>query len=226
MVTGLIAKKLDQTQGWLLDGTRVPITRLLLTPNIVTQVKITDKDGYSAVQLGFGIRKHTNKPLNGHFKKAGLKQTPRFLREIRVESLENILPSAEIKAVDVFEPGDTVDITGVSKGKGFAGVVKRHHFAGGPRTHGQSDRERAPGSIGQSTTPGRVYKGKRMAGRMGNERVTTKNLEVLDIVNNEVYIKGLVPGPRGGIVILKKVGKAKKFVSLFKEVEENASKES
>ena len=139
-------------------------------------------------------------------KKAGLDKKPRFLREIRVGDVGELKLGAEIKVGDVFAPGDPVRVTGTSKGKGFAGVVKRHHFAGGPRTHGQSDRERAPGSIGQTTTPGRVYRGKRMAGRMGTDTVTVRGLKVIavDPENNTVTIKGLVPGGRKGLLLVQK----------------------
>ena len=144
----------------------------------------------------------------GHLKKAGLdKNPPRFLREVRVTDLGDLKPGSEIKADDVFKEGDKVAITGISKGKGFAGVVKRHHFKGGPRTHGQSDRERAPGSIGQTTTPGRVYKGKRMAGRMGQDKVTLKNLKVvsIDTEKNILIVSGLVPGGRNSLLMIKKI---------------------
>lgn len=122
--------------------------------------------------------------------------------------------------IDTLAPGDIVQVRGISKGKGFAGVVKRHHFKGGPRTHGQSDRERAPGSIGQTTTPGRVYKGKRMAGRMGGNNVTIKNLVVLDVIRDTITIKGLVPGPRNNRLVIKKTGEVKNFVPLYREIAE------
>lgn len=215
---GLIGKKQNQTQGFLQDGTRVPLTVVSAMGNWVTQVKNDDRDGYSSIQLGFGIKKKPNKSKLGHSKKAGLGQTPRFFREIKADS-ENVQLGSQINPSDVFKPGDIVDVTGVSKGKGFAGVVKRHHFKGGPRTHGQSDRERAPGSIGQTTTPGHVYRGKRMAGRMGHENATVKNLEVIDVTNEgAILIKGLVPGGKNSIVVVKKVGENKKFVPLYKEI--------
>lgn len=216
-VPTLIGRKIDQTQGFLADGTRVPVSIISMAGNIVAQIKTQDREGYDSVQLGFGSSKKINKPMLGHLKKAGIEQEPRFFREIRLAQAVDIEPATKISAVQVFEPGDIVDIVGKSKGKGFQGVVKRHHFRGGPRTHGQSDRERAPGSIGQTTTPGRVYKGKRMAGRMGGERVTIKNLEVLEVSEEKVLVKGLVPGIKGAIVILTKVGKSKKFVPLWSE---------
>lgn len=216
-INGLIGKKIDQTQGFLEDGTRIPISCLLVLPNVATQVKTAEKEGYHAIQLGFDIRKKTHKAMVGHIKKAGLTTMPRFLKEIRLDAAGSVAAGSIVKAADVFSPGDIIDVTGTSKGKGFAGVVKRHHFKGGPRTHGQSDRERAPGSIGQTTTPGRVYRGKRMAGRMGHERVTVKNLEILDVAGDSVLVKGLVPGIKGSIVMIKKRGmKSKKFKPLFK----------
>lgn len=203
---GLIGKKQDQLQGFLQDGTRVPLTVVAASGNWVTQLKTQDHDGYSSIKLAFG---KSNKK-----DKAG-KNLPAFFREIEGE---NVQVGTKIKPADVFKPGDIVDVSGVSKGKGFAGVVKRHHFKGGPRTHGQSDRERAPGSIGQTTTPGHVYRGKRMAGHMGHTNVTVKNLEVIEITDDgRVFIKGLVPGPRNSIVVVKKVGENKKFVPLYKE---------
>src|SRR3989338_5646222 len=171
MINALIGTKLNQTQKFLDTGKRIPVTLILSTPCKVVGIKKTIPDGYNAVQLGLGYRrpKTISQPVLGVYRKAGLdKNPPRFLREVYLSDLSNLGDlkiGTEIKIGDVFAPGDTVSVTGISKGKGFAGVVKRHHFKGGPRTHGQSDRERAPGSIGQTTTPGRVYKGKRMAGR-------------------------------------------------------------
>lgn len=225
MVTGLIGKKIDQSQAFLEDGTRIPVSKIHVADNVVTQIKSQDHDGYTALQLGFESRKKATRAATGHSKKAGLQETPRFFREIRVDTSEGINLGTSLKVADVFKPGDIVDVMGVSKGKGYAGVVKRHHFRGGPRTHGQSDRERAPGSIGQTTTPGRVYKGKRMAGRMGNEQVTVKNLEIVDIMGKTLVVKGLIPGVRGGIVLIKKVGENKKFVPVFKSAEENIPSE-
>lgn len=211
VMNGLIGKKTEQMQGFLQDGTRVPLTVISAMGNTVTQIKTNDRDGYNSIKLGFGKKKAN---------KAG-KETPRFFRELRTDDVQNVQLGFQVNPSDVFKPGDIVDVMGVSKGKGFAGVVKRHHFAGGPRTHGQSDRERAPGSIGQTTTPGHVYRGKRMAGRMGHENVTVKNLEVIEITNDgAILIKGLVPGFVGSIVVIKKVGESKKFVSLYKEISE------
>lgn len=218
----LIGRKIDQTQGFLEDGTRVPLSVISVAGNVVTQLKTQGKEGYNSIQLGFGMAKHVNKPMAGHIKKAGTEQAPRFFREIRVDELPDLVSGTTIAANEVFEVGDIVDIEGTSKGKGFAGVVKRHGFAGGPRTHGQSDRERAPGSIGQTTTPGRVYRGKRMAGRMGAATVTIKNLEVLDVSGDTILVRGLVPGVKGNIVVLTKVGKNKKFVPLYSEHSEDS----
>lgn len=216
MITGLIGRKLKQTQAFLEDGRRVPVSQLSVTSNIITQIKTTDHEGYNSLQLGFGMKKKVTKAEAGHSKKAGIKTTPRFLREIRTDAVESAV-GTQINPTEVFKPGDIIDVTGTSKGKGFAGGVKRHHFKGGPRTHGQSDRERAPGSIGQTTTPGRVYKGKRMAGKMGAETRTSKNLVILDVTADQLSIKGLVPGPIGSIVVIKKVGEDKKFVPVLKK---------
>ncbi len=216
-MNALIGKKQYQIQGFLQDGTRVPISYISVMGNTISQLKTQEKEGYNALQIAFDIKKKENRAITGHNKKAGLKNLPRFFREIRVDELPTLPLGSEINPSDVFKPGDIVDVTGISKGKGFAGVVKRHGFKGGPRTHGQSDRERAPGSIGQSTTPGHVYKGKRMAGRMGHEKVTIKNLQVLEITNDGLLlIKGLVPGGKNTLVVVKKVGESKKFVPLFK----------
>lgn len=201
------------TQAFV-DNKRMPVTVVSVAPNTVTQVLTVDKNGYSAVQLAAGEKKlkNTSKPLQGHFKKAKAinektKLTPRFAREVRTNNEDNELKIGDnVKLSDVFSVGDTITVTGTSKGKGFAGAIKRHGFAGGPKTHGQSDRHRAPGSIGQGTSPGRVWKGKRMAGRMGNETVTVKNLEVLAIntENNELHIKGPVPGTVNSLLLIKR----------------------
>lgn len=218
---GLIAKKNGQSQAFLEDGTRIPVSMLVASNNIVTQVKTSEKEGYNSVQLGFDIKKKPNKAILGHSKKAGIEKTPRFFREIRVDDSVELNPGTIVNVSEIFEPGDIVDVTGVSKGKGFAGGVKRHGFHGGPKTHGQSDRHRAPGSIGQGTTPGRVYKGKKMAGHMGFETVTVKNLVVMDVTNDGVVlVSGLVPGPKNGILMINKVGAKKKFVPLLKEEKE------
>lgn len=223
MINTLLGKKIDQSQRFLSDGTRIPVTEVQVSDNTVVRVKSQEKDDYAAVQLGFSSRKHAGKALLGQIRGAGLKTTPQFFREIRLSLAQSDqMPKVGdlLRASDVFKPGDIVDVLGISKGKGFAGVVKRHHFKGGPRTHGQSDRERAPGSIGQTTTPGRVYKGKRMAGRMGHERVTIKNLKIVDVSDTALFIKGLVPGPKNSLIMVKKVTEDKKFVPLYKEESE------
>jgi large subunit ribosomal protein L3 len=220
-LNSLIGKKTYQKQGFLQDGTRVPLTGVVVAGNFITQVKSADKEGYNALQLGIGTNKKAKKAIANHSKKAGLTQAARFLREARVDDVADTTSGTEINVSDVFVPGDIVDVTGVSKGKGFAGGVKRWGFKGGPRTHGQSDRERAPGSIGQTTTPGRVYRGKKMAGRMGQDTVTVKNLEIIEVTADGVLlIKGLVPGSLNSIVVVKKMGTNKKFVPLYKEVVE------
>ncbi len=205
MIQGLLATKGTQTQTFTEDGKRIPVTVVVAGPCWVT--KITDGGSYKSLQLAFGSTKHILKAQVGHIKKAGLDIKPRFLREIRVVDLpETIKVGSEVKVEEVFAAGDKIQVTGTSKGKGFAGVVKRHGFSGGPRTHGQSDRERAPGSIGATTTPGRVFRGKRMAGRMGNDRVTVRGLEVVavDGQNHTLHIKGLVPGAKHGLLIIQK----------------------
>jgi large subunit ribosomal protein L3 len=220
-LTSLIGRKMYQKQGFLQDGTRVPLSAVRVFGNVIAQVKSADKEGYNAVQLGIETKKKAKKALVGHSTKAGLKNTPAFLREIRLEDVADAVVGTEINPAEVFAAGDIVDVVGISKGKGFAGGVKRFHFKGGPRTHGQSDRERAPGSIGQTTTPGRVYKGKRMAGRMGQETVTVKNLEVIEVTNDGMLlIKGLIPGSVNTIVVINKKGVNKKFMPLYTEAVE------
>lgn len=217
MISTIIGKKLGQAQAFLEDGSRIPMTKIMVAGNVVTQIKTTEKDGYQSVQLGFGEAKKADKPTIGHIKKAGVTKTPRFFRETKADKVEDVTLGSEINVEEVLSAGDIVDVTGTSKGKGYAGVVKRHHFKGGPKTHGQSDRHRAPGSIGQSTTPGRVYKGKRMAGRMGAEQVTIKNLEVIDYADGVLLVKGLIPGPISSIVTITRRGINKKHIGLYKE---------
>lgn len=228
MIYAVLGKKIGQTQKFLGDGTRVPVTVVDVSGNTVLQVKTLEKDAYKAVQLGFGARKNGTKAILGHVKKAELKARPLAISEVQMnEAKDEDMPAVGtvIKVEEVLQPGDTVDVMGTSKGKGYAGVVKRHHFKGGPRTHGQSDRERAPGSIGQTTTPGRVYRGKRMSGRMGHEKITVKNLQIIDVdtVHNTVLIKGLVPGAINSIVTIRKVRENKKFVPMFKKEVQNAA---
>ena len=222
----ILGQKKNQTQKFLKDGRRIPVTEVIVMDNIVVSIKTQDKDGYAAVQLGYGTKKHPTKALLGHTKGAHMEKAPLFMREIRMvdtSAAEELpKPGEFIKVVDTFKPGDIVAVTGMSNGKGFAGGVKRYHFKGGPKTHGQSDRHRAPGSIGSGTTPGRVYKGKRMAGKMGNEQVTVKNLEIVAVEGEQLLIKGVVPGVRKGLLMVKKTGEDKKFVGLLtvsKEIE-------
>ena len=202
MIQGIIGRKLGVTQIFTGNGKAEAVTAIEAGPCAVIQVKTKDKEGYSAVQLGFGEAKRLNSPQKGHLK--GLGQF-KYLREFRVSDSEAIEIGQTVD-VSLFKTGDRVDITGVSKGKGFAGVVKRYHFAGGPKTHGQSDRHRAPGSIGATTSPGRVFKGKRMAGHMGDSRVTVRHLEVFeaDPGRNLLLVGGAVPGGRNGLLLIRK----------------------
>jgi len=230
IMQALLGAKIDQSQRFLEDGKRIPVTLVDVKDNRVVAVKTNDRDHYTAVQLGFGIKKNANRTELGHAKGAKLEKAPKFLREIRImDDAELPEVGSTLNPAEVFEQGDIVNITGTSKGKGFAGVVKRWGFHGGPKTHGQSDRHRAPGSIGMGTTPGRVFKGKKMAGRMGNENVTIENLEIIEITADGVLvIKGLVPGIKKGFLIVNKIGEDKNFVPLYKEVikEESKSEQS
>ena len=204
---GLIGKKVGMTQLFDDAGKAVPVTVIKAGPCYVTQVRTVEQDGYNAVQLGF----EETKPQRlsggelGHLKKNELPPL-RILREFRTEDEVEIGQSL---TVEVFEEGERVDVVGKSKGRGFAGVVKRYGFSGGPKTHGQSDRHRAPGSIGAGSTPGRVFKGKRMPGRMGNDTVTSQNLLVarIDPENDLIAVQGSVPGPKNGLVIIKEARK-------------------
>ena len=202
-MTGIIGKKLGMSQIFGDDGKVAAVTAIEAGPCTVTQVKTTAKDGYSAIQLGFGGVKQPKRQT----KQAG---QFRHLREFRLDDSESAETEQKID-VSQFKVGDLVDITGVSKGKGFAGVVKRYHFAGGPKTHGQSDRHRARGSVGSGTSPGRVFKGLRMAGHMGNRQVTARHLEVLqaDPERNLLVVKGAVPGSRNGLLLVKKSSRGK-----------------
>lgn len=220
---------MDQVQNFLQNGQRIPVTEILVADNTVLQVKTIDKDSYSAAQIGTGSKKKATKANLGYAKKAGLKEAILKAKEISLLGVgeEDMPKTGDTFAVDaVFKPGDIVTITGTSKGKGFAGGVRRYNFRGGPKTHGQSDRHRAPGSIGQTTTPGRVYKGKRMAGRMGSDTVTLKNLKVVkvDSENKKLYILGLVPGHRNSWLVITKTGEDKKFVPLISDKEEVVEK--
>ena len=197
----MIGRKIGMSQLFRDDG-EVAVTAIEAGPCFVTQVKTEAKDGYNAIQLGFGETKRINSPQRGHLKDVG---QLRYLREFRVEDVESAQVGQKVD-VDMFKAGDLLNVIGVSKGKSFAGVVKRHHFAGGPKTHGQSDRHRAPGSIGATTSPGRVIKGLRMAGHMGHERVTVRNLKVIDVdlARHLLLVNGAVPGPDGGLLLIEK----------------------
>ena len=202
MIQGIIGRKLGMTQIFNDDGSALAVTAIEVGPCTVTQVRTAGKEGYNSIQLGFGQAKRLNSPERGHLK--GLEQF-KYLREFTVSDTEKTKVGDKVDA-SLFKAGDLVNVTGVSKGKGFAGVVKRHHFAGGPKTHGQSDRHRAAGSIGATTTPGRVFKGMLMAGHMGNRRVTEPHLEVVtaDPEKNLLLVKGAVPGARKGLLLISK----------------------
>jgi large subunit ribosomal protein L3 len=232
MIKGIIGKKVGMTQVFDRNGIVIPVTVIKAGPCWITQVKTVDTDGYNAVQLGFEevaadiadekarerkIERRLKKPLRGHLgllptdddhlqRKRLVEQVPalRHLREFHTEDTSGVHEGQRI-TVDVFKAGDQVDVVGTSKGKGFAGTIKRHHFNRQPKTHGASDRTRAPGSISSTTTPGRVKKGTRMAGRMGGERVTTQNLEVVvvDVERHLLAVRGSIPGAKGGLVTIR-----------------------
>lgn len=210
---GMIGKKVGMTQIFDEQGNVIPVTVIEAGPCYVTQVRTADRDGYTAVQLGYGETKpkRLTKGQLGHLQKHDLPAL-RHLREFRLKGDDafEIEEGTEIK-VDVFERGELVDVVGTTKGRGFAGTIKRHGFNRQPKTHGQSDRERAPGSIGMCAAPGRTFKGMRMGGRMGNDRVTMQNLEiaVIDPDKNLLAVKGSVPGSKGGIVVIKPARKSK-----------------
>ncbi len=217
----IIGIKKEQSQRFDEKGNRIPVTFVQTSPNYLVNIKTIDNDGYDAVVLGFQENKHTSKPVKGLLKKAGIMVNLLHIAEFRFDSdtltIENVdgkkamvlgpvkvVVGQEVKPTQLFAQNDIVKATAVSKGKGFQGVVKRHHFKGGSKTHGQSDRQRAPGSIGMTTTPGRVFKGKRMAGRMGNDTVTLPHCDVVEVKDDGIVIKGLVPGPIGGLVRIRK----------------------
>jgi large subunit ribosomal protein L3 len=208
MIRGYLGKKIGMSQVFGDDGRVIPVTVIQAGPCIVTQIKTKERDGYEAVQLGYGEVKRRNKPLTGHFQSTNSRLC-RYLREVQADDIAELHEGQAI-GVDIFQPGERIDVIGRSKGKGFAGVVKRHGFHGGPRTHGQSDRARAPGSIGAGTTPGRVLKGLRMAGHMGDERITVKGLEVVrvDPERGLLLVKGGIPGAPNGLIQIRRVGKA------------------
>ncbi len=207
MIPGILGKKIGMTQMFRADGVAVPVTLLKAGPCMVTQRKTPNSDGYDAVQLGlmeFIKASRINKPLTGHLKKSGT-DGARFLREFKMRPGDNDLKPGDKVLVSDFKPADKVDVTGISKGRGFAGVVRRHHFGGGDATHG-SMHHRAPGSIGASSFPSRVIPGMRMGGQMGNEQVTVRNLEVVEIDtdDNVLVVKGAVPGPNGSYVVVRR----------------------
>jgi len=203
MVSGIIGKKIGMTQLFQ-GGEEVVVTAIEAGPCFVTQVKTETSDGYNAVQLGFGESKRLSKAEKGHLKDIGQLQ---HLREFAVQDIASVKVGQTID-VDMFKAGDRVNVVGISKGKGFAGGVKRHHFSGGPKTHGQSDRHRAPGSIGATTSPGRVWKGQRMAGQMGNVRSTARNLKVVQVdpARHLLVVEGAVPGSNKGLLLINKAG--------------------
>ena len=202
MSIGLIGRKVGMTQVFQDDGTMVAVSVLAVEPNTVTRLRTTERDGYTAVQLGIEPSKRLSKPEAGQ-----LPDLPQVatIREFRLESVDDYAVGQVLGVAEVFAAGDLVDVTGVSKGKGFAGHIKRHHFKRGPKTHG-SDHHREPGSIGPGTTPGRVYRGLRMAGHMGDERVTTKKLRVVraDADRNLLLVKGPLPGARNALILVRK----------------------
>ncbi|HZK35724.1 MAG TPA: 50S ribosomal protein L3 [Aeromicrobium sp.] len=208
-VRGLLGRKIGMTQVWDADNHIVPVTVIAADTNVVTQIRSREVDGYSAVQLGFGEieGRKVNKPDTGHFEKAGV--TPRrHVVEIRTEAISDYTLGQEISP-EIFTAGDAVDVTGTSKGKGFAGVMKRHGFHGVGASHGAHRNHRKPGSIGACATPGRVFKGLRMAGHMGTDRITTQNLTVhaVDAEKGFILIKGAVPGPKGALVVIRSAAK-------------------
>lgn len=213
MAKGILAKKLGMTQVFTEEGKLLPVTVVEAGPCKVVQVKTVENDGYDAVQIGFypKRKKHVNKPMQGHFGKAGVEPV-RFVRELRLSSPAEYQPGQEISA-DIFAEGEIIDVTGVSKGKGFAGTIKRHNFARGPMAHG-SKSHREPGSIGpmMSGPGGKVFKGKKLPGHMGRQRVTVQRLTVVrvDKDRNLILIKGAIPGPKGAFVVVKETVKPSK----------------
>jgi large subunit ribosomal protein L3 len=208
---GIIGKKLGMTQIFLEDGSVVPVTIVEAGPCPVTQKKTKEKDGYDAVQMAFLPKKpqRVNKPLSGHFKKAGIGPTY-YLREFRVEPLEGY-EAGEVVTLGLFKPGDIVDITGISKGKGFAGVMKRHGFHGSPGSHGTHEYFRHGGSVGANSFPARVFKGMKMPGQYGNRKVTLQNIRVVDVKEDQnlIFLEGGIPGSPNGLVLIRAATKAK-----------------
>jgi large subunit ribosomal protein L3 len=201
---GILGTKLGMTQVFDEDNRVVPVTVVQAEPNTVTQVKTVATDGYTAVQLAYGSRKRTTKPAAGHLAKAGV-DSARVLAELRLADGDELPELGSTVTVETFAKGDVIDVTGTSKGKGYAGVMKRHNFRGMGDGHGVKKKNRHPGSVGNASTPGRTFKGQRMAGRMGGERVTVQNLEVVDIDTEHqlILVKGALPGPDGQVVLLR-----------------------
>lgn len=208
-INGLLGKKIGTTKVFRDTGKADCVTAIEVGPCTVTQVKTKENDGYQSVQIGFIPVTHLNKPKTGHLK--NVNALFRYLREFPANDVSGVEVGEQVD-VSIFEPGERIDASGLSKGRGFAGGVKRHHFKGGPKTHGQSDRHRAPGSIGAGTSPGRVLKGLKMAGHMGNANVRARNLEVVssDPEKNILLVKGSVPGARNSLIILSKRGSRRK----------------
>lgn len=210
MIEGVLGRKIGMTQIFDETGAVVPVTVLEVGPCVVTQIRVRERDGYEAVQVGFGAvkPKSLTKPQRGHL--AGAGQLVRHLREFSADNPSDYKVGDVINA-DLFSAGQIVDVTGQSKGRGFQGVMKRHGFGGGPRTHGQSDRARAPGSIGAGTDPGHVFKNTRMAGRMGGRRVTVQNLEVVEVISdrNLLLVRGSVPGAKNGLIMVRRAAKGR-----------------
>jgi large subunit ribosomal protein L3 len=208
MIPGIVGKKIGMSQVFADNGKVEAVTVIEAGPCLVTQIKTAEKEGYNAVQLGFGAAKKLSKAEQGHLKELG---KLRELREFRVTDTNEMKVGDKVD-VSLFKSGDIVNVIGISKGKGFAGVVKRHGFSGGPKTHGQTDRHRAPGAIGATTTPGRVLKGMRMAGHMGHEQVTQKGLKIFktDPEHNLLLVQGAVPGAKNGLLLISKATKAKR----------------
>jgi large subunit ribosomal protein L3 len=210
VIEGVLGRKIGMTQIFDETGAVVPVTVLEVGPCVVTQIRVRERDGYEAVQVGFGAvkPKSLTKPQRGHL--AGAGQLVRHLREFSADNPSDYKVGDVINA-DLFNVGQIVDVTGQSKGRGFQGVMKRHGFGGGPRTHGQSDRARAPGSIGAGTDPGHVFKNTRMAGRMGGRRVTVQNLEVVEVISdrNLLLVRGSVPGAKNGLIMVRRAAKGR-----------------
>lgn len=227
MTTGILGKKVGMTQIFNQEGNVVPVTVIEAGPCYILQIKTKDKEGYSAIQVGFGEKKENKfiKPVLGQFKKAGVKPQ-RFIREFRVDKPEDYKVGQEVR-VDIFAPSDCVDVMGVSIGKGFQGGVKRYHWAGGPESHG-SMHHRAPGSIGASSDPSRTYKGQKLPGRMGNACVTVQNLEVISIDkdNNILVVKGSVPGAGNNLLIIRRSKKKAKVLPKKKQIVKKKKEEA